>query len=298
MMNNSALRTAYYSAAKTMDQGTLSFQSLTDYKGILRLSLEQLNKMGIILRSADQLKQKHINKLVDTWQENQLSSGTIKNRLSALRRVTELSGRNEVVKKNTDYLISPRKYYSETSKAVHDIDLDKITDPYVRASLELQKEFGLRREESIKFKPHQADEGLGIRLQGSWTKGGISRLVPITTPSQRECLNRIKLLVNKKESLIPKELTYRQQRERYDYLTHKSGFHKLHGLRHAYAQYRYETITNTLTHGYGWKPPIAGGPTFSQLNDYEKHIDYQARLMISQELGHSRVEIVRSYCGK
>lgn len=295
-MSNKAIESTYHTIAKTMDHASLSYQSLTDYKGILRLSIEQLNKMGIILRSIDQLKQKHINKLVDTWQEKQLSSGTIKNRLSALRRVTELSGRNEVVKKNTDYRIAPRKYYSETSKAVHDIDLDKITDPYVRASLELQKEFGLRREESIKFKPHQADEGLGIRLQGSWTKGGISRLIPLTTQSQRDCLDRIKLLVGKNESLIPKELTYRQQRERYDYLTHKNGFHKLHGLRHAYAQHRYEVITNQLTNGYGWKPPIAGGPTSFQLNAYEKHIDYQARLMISQELGHSRVEIVKSYC--
>ncbi|MCD8573732.1 MAG: integrase domain-containing protein, partial [Gammaproteobacteria bacterium] len=132
--------------------------------------------------------------------------------------------------------------------------------------------------------------------QGSWTKGGIARLIPITRPSQRDCLDRIKLLVGK-ESLIPKDLTYRQQRERYDYLTHKNGFHKLHGLRHAYAQRRYEVITNEMTKGYGWKPPIAGGPTPSQLNAYEKHIDYQARLMISQELGHSRVEIIRSYCG-
>jgi len=295
-MGNKAIESTYHTIAKTLAQASLSYQSLTDYKGILRLSIEQLNKMGIILRSIDQLKQKHINKLVDAWQKNQLSSGTIKNRLSALRRVTELSGRHEVVKKNTDYLLAPRKYYSETSKAVHDIDLNKITDPYVRASLELQKEFGLRREESIKFKPHQADEGLGIRLQGSWTKGGISRLIPLTTQSQRDCLDRIKLLVCKNESLIPKELTYRQQRERYDYLTHKNGFHKLHGLRHAYAQRRYEIITNEMTKGYGWKPPIAGGPTSSQLNEYEKHIDYQARLMISQELGHSRVEIVKSYC--
>ena len=297
-MSNKAIDSTYHSVAKTLAQARLSHQSLADYKGILRHSVEQLNKMGFILRSIEQLKQKHVDKLVHFWKDNQLSSGTIKNRLSALRRVTELSGRNEVVKKNTDYLISPRKYYSETSKAVHSIDLDKITDPYVRASLELQKEFGLRREESIKFKPHQADENLAIRLQGSWTKGGISRLIPLTTQSQRDCLNRIKLLVNKKDSLIPKELTYRQQRERYDYLTHRNGFHKLHGLRHAYAQRRYEIITRELTKGNGWKPPIAGGPTSSQLNAYEKHIDYKARLMISQELGHSRVSIIKSYCGK
>ena len=296
-MSNKAIASAYHSATTIISQARLSYQSLNDYKGILRLSLEQLSKMGFILRSIDQLKQKHVDKLIQSWKDNQLSSGTIKNRLSALRRVTELSGRGEVVKINVNYGIQPRKYYSETSKAVHTIDLDKIKDPYVRASLELQKEFGLRREESIKIKPHQADEGLAIRLQGSWTKGGIPRLIPITTQLQRDCLDRIKLLVEKEDSLIPKELLYRQQRIRYDNMTQQQGFKKLHGLRHAYAQHRYEILTHTMTSGYGWKSPIVGGPNKSQLNEYEKHIDLKARLILSQELGHSRINVTRSYLG-
>lgn len=98
-MSNKAIESTYHTVAKTLAQARLSYQSLGDYKGILRLSVEQLNKMGFILRSIDQLKQKHVDKLVKSWQDNKLSSGTIKNRLSALRRVTELSGRNEVVKK-------------------------------------------------------------------------------------------------------------------------------------------------------------------------------------------------------
>ena len=32
-----------------------------------------------------------------------------------------------------------------------------------------------------------------------------------------------------------------------------------------------------------------------QLNDFEKHVDRQVRLMLSQELGHSREAVVRSY---
>lgn len=297
-MSNTALGSAYYTASKTISQARLSHQSLNDYKGILRLSLQQLSQLGFKLRSIDQLKQKHVDKLIMYWKESQLSSGTIKNRLSVLRRVTELTGREQVIKNNAEYYIAPRRYYTETSKAVHAVDFDRIEDSYVRASLELQKEFGLRREEAIKFKPHQADEKLAVRLQGSWTKGGIPRLIPITRQSQRECLDRIKLLVGKKDSLIPKELTYRQQRDRYDYFTNKNGYHKLHGLRHAYAQHRYEAITNEMTKGYGWKSPIDGGPSTSQMNAYEKHVDLQARLMISHELGHSRLAIVRSYCGK
>lgn len=297
-MSKSALRTALYSASKTLDEGRLSFQSLSDYKGILKRSLEQLNKMGIILRSIDQLKQKHVDKLIQAWSEAKLSTGTIKNRLSALRRVTELSGRKEVVKSNYDYNIGPRQYYSEISKAIDTIDINKIDDPYIQASLMLQREFGLRREESIKFKPHQADETNGIRLQASWTKGGIERLIPITNPQQRETLNRIKELVGKNESLIPKDSNYKKQKIRYDNITYKADFHNLHGLRHAYAQKRYEELTNDLSNGYGWKAPILGGPSQAQLNEFEKCVDMRARLYLSEELGHSRASIVRSYIGK
>ena len=81
----------------------------------------------------------------------------------------------------------------------------------------------------------------------------------------------------------------------YDNITRGQGYHRLHGLRHAYAQQRYEALTNMLTKGYGWKAPILGGPSKSQLNKIEQHIDMQARLLLSQELGHSRPGIVRSY---
>jgi hypothetical protein len=35
--------------------------------------------------------------------------------------------------------------------------LDSVSDPYARVSLVLQQEFGLRREEAIKFQPSYAD---------------------------------------------------------------------------------------------------------------------------------------------
>jgi len=59
--------------------------------------------------------------------------------------------------------------------------LAQITDPYVRISLMLQQEFGLRREEAIKFQPAYADKRDHIQLKGSWTKGGRERTIPILT---------------------------------------------------------------------------------------------------------------------
>jgi len=65
----------------------------------------------------------------------------------------------------------------------------------------------------------------------------------------------------------------------------------MHGLRHAYAQQRYQEIT-------GWKSPAAGGPQSSQLNAESKKTDLDARLMISKELGHEREQITAVYLGR
>ena len=68
--------------------------------------------------------------------------------------------------------------------------LDKIRDAHVRMSLELQRAFGLRREEAIKFSPSYADRGDHLELKASWTKGGKARVIPIRTAEQREVVNR------------------------------------------------------------------------------------------------------------
>ncbi len=42
-----------------------------------------------------------------------------------------------------------------------------VRDPHVRMSLELQRAFGLRREEAIKFSPGYADKGDHLNLKAS-----------------------------------------------------------------------------------------------------------------------------------
>ncbi|CAJ0680962.1 hypothetical protein R77591_01095 [Ralstonia mannitolilytica] len=55
-------------------------------------------------------------------------------------------------------------------------------------------------------------------------------------------------------SLIPADKTYIQQRHVYDGQCKAAGLSNMQGLRHRYAQMRYETLT-------GWKAPAAGGPS-------------------------------------
>jgi len=168
--------------------------------------------------------------------------------------------------------------------------LDRITDPHVRMSLRLQAAFGLRREESIKFQPRYADGGDHIAIKGSWAKGGRDRTVPITTPEQRAVLDVARQLAGL-GSLIPANKTYIQQRHVYDGQCKAAGLSNMHGLRHRYAQMRYEALT-------GWKASSAGGPSGRGLSPMQRMEDSHARQTISRELGHERIQITATYLGR
>ena len=167
--------------------------------------------------------------------------------------------------------------------------LGRVGDVHVRMSLELQQTFGLRREEAIKLQPSYADRGDHLVLKDSWAKGGKAREIPVRTPAQRELLDRAHRLAGL-GSLISSERNYRQQLLVYERHKANAGLFKLHGLRHAYAQVRFEELI-------GWKPPPAGGPSLKNLSKDDRAVDRAAHLAISRELGHERMQIVAVYCG-
>lgn len=242
------------------------------------------------------LKEKHVWALVRHWQDRELSVSTIKNRMAALRWwAKHTHSAAAVAHSNDHYGIERRTYVATESKAVGlpQGQLDRVTDPYVQLSLRLQRAFGLRREESMKFQIAYADRGDHIHLKANWCKGGRPRDVPIRTPEQRSLLDEIRAFVGKGEgaSLIPAELQYVEQLKRYEYHTQRAGMSKLHGLRHAYAQDRYLKLT-------GWACPVAGGPSRRELDPEARKADFEARMEISAELGHGREEITAVYLGR
>ena len=259
----------------------------------LMLIANQLHVLGFHGMGASSLKPKHVDALVKQWLKQELSTGTIKNRMAVLRWwAQKVDKQNVVARSNDHYGIPNRQFVTNTSKAkaVNAPDLEKIPDPHVRMSLELQQAFGLRREEAIKFRPGFADRGDHILLKASWTKGGKSRTIPVRTDVQRDLLDRVRRHVGN-GALIPADRKYVQQLRVYERLTANAGLSKMHGLRHDYAQRRYEELT-------GWKSPAAGGPTSKQLSPAQKAQDHQARCLISRELGHVRTQIVSVYLGK
>lgn len=294
------LRSALYSVQQLIKQMQgYSFASKSDMKHMINRCMKDLHELGFKVGHLNGLKPKHIYVLVEHWKKQGKSPATIKNYMSKLRKLAYFLNKPKLVKTGNDsYQINKRSYVPTQNKAIRHINLNLCTDPHIRLSLEAQMLFGLRREESMKFVVSEAWFGSSLFIKPSWTKGGIGRLLNITNEEQMKWLLKVSRQIKPRESLIPKERTYKQQLGHYQQQAKLMGVCKLHGLRHAYAQRRYTELTKEFDSlKIGLICPIAGGKPTKELNHEEKKIDRRARSIISRELGHSRLNITKTYLG-
>lgn len=277
-------------------QGSLSTQA--NRRAMLKMFALQLSQIGfdISKMSKHDLKGRHVNKLLQRWRSDGVKVGTIKNRMVQLRWWAEKIGNPGAVKDNKTYNIENRVYVTNIDKSVSikELDLSKI-DQNVAQSLRLQDAFGLRREESMKFQPEYALDGQKIEnakyilIKKSWAKGGRPRTIPITNEQQREELrNAYACAVENGGSLIPKNKSYVSHMSFFEKVTSGLGVGQTHGLRHGYAQRRYFELM-------GFSCPAVGG--VRELTAEEKENDMNIRYQISEELGHSRINITSTYLG-
>ena len=273
------------------DCGESSHATRRDRSYALARMADALHEAGYRGLRAKGLKGKHVEALVRHWRAGGVSDATIMNRMAHLRWWAERVGKGNVVKPNAEYRIRPRSHVSDGTKR-RDLDAAKLAlvrDGHVRMALRLQAAFGLRREEAIKFAPSYADRGDRIAVGGSTAKGGRPREVPVLTDGQRKLLDEARELAGG-GALIPPGRNYAEQKKVYEDETRAAGLDRMHGLRHAYALDRYEKLT-------GWNAPAAGGPPRRELTAAQRRIDTAARLRVSFELGHGRVEVARNYIG-
>ena len=274
---------------KAHDDGSHGTRAARSYA--LAQMADQLHDLGFKGLRATGLRRKHAVALVREWKRQGRSVGTMKNRTAHLRWWAARIGRPGVVPSNGELGIANRVHVTNEDKGVA-LDPDKLAlvkDPHVAMALRLEAAFGLRREEAIKFRPSRDDRGGRIRLKGSTTKGGRPREVPVRNEAQRALLDEARRLAGG-GGLIPPDRSYRQQLKVYEGQTRDAGLYRMHGLRHAYAQVRYEELT-------GWKSPAAGGPRRRSLTGARRRMDTAARRTIAEELGHSRIGVVGVYCG-
>ena len=117
----------------------------------LTLVAKQLKSLGFKFMQVNGLKAKHVTKLCEKWKIDGLANGTIKNRMAHIRWWAEKTNAAHKIPSNDQLEIEHRVYVTNESKAVEltQSHLEKVADPNIKYSLQLQAHFGLRREEAI-----------------------------------------------------------------------------------------------------------------------------------------------------
>ena len=196
-----------------------SFQTRATRRTDLRVIARELNELGFKYLSAHSLKPKHVLALVEYWQERGLSVGTQQRYVVSLRWWAEKVCKSDVIPASNAALgIGSRSFVALNSASLYlsEMQLCEVPHDWLRLALRLQQEFGLRREEALKFRPDYALRDDRIELMRSWCKGGRARTVPIWTPQQALLLDDIRSF-NTEGSLVPSAKSYKQGVNIYEY---------------------------------------------------------------------------------
>lgn len=287
-------------------RGDKSEATLARERQEARQMARQLWASGHKVRDLAGLKGRHVTLLREIWQGQRadpltrkakaLSPGVQAIRLSTLRRLAEYGGKRSLIpKRNKAAGLVPRERTPAADIAwrLTPEQLEAVSDKNVRLVLRLASEFGLRRKEAWLVNVDAADKGTHLAL--TRTKGSVPRTIPIRTEAQRRLLEEVRAAQRHtpKGTLVPgatlKEALNSQKR-----CQAEAGITHFHGLRHSYAQQRYEELTGwpcakAKTEGT-WPPGV-------KFNYADAGVDRRARDVIAAELGHGRREIVSTYVG-
>ena len=258
------------------------------------------------------IEKTHVQQYADTLRERTetgtLSPATAQNYLSAVNRTLEIARGDRAVHVAPvrEAGLPERSGIATTSRAIspeqHQAAQAGVSDR-LGAQMDLQRELGLRFEESCKIDAaralSQAERTGSVRISDG-TKGGRNRDVPIVRSEQIDALRAAAAIQNGDRSMIPSHQSYAQYRDQC-YQQRPNGLN-FHGERHAYAQQRYEALT-------GVKCPVAAGVEHGRAHyqhiaeersvsvSAAREIDRSAREQVAAELGHGRIDVTNSYLG-
>ena len=290
-----------FSSVATISQRFSHFASFAKETAGIKI-MEQISRENVL---------SYAKALAEKVEAGQLSATTVQNYLSAVNVILSLARGDSAlrVKPVSEAGFPSRSGIAKINKSVsleaHNSAINKATE-IISIMLELQRNLGLRFEESAKIDAKKVLSGYGLGKKfvtiTDGTKGGRIRQVPIFSYSQIQALQRAASYQEKhhQRSMIPKAKSYKDFRnDAYNQIRNLGK--NFHGERHAYAQERYKQLM-------GFNAPVVEGTTSLANLKFEafrlgvpvsllKEKDYLVRLQISAELGHSRVSITRSYLG-
>jgi len=167
----------------------------------------------------------------------------------------------------------------------------------LQLQIELQRKLGLRFKESALFSEQAFRKNGEININKG-TKGGQLRTLQ-SNEKQKELIKEVKDFRKNydfSKSLIPDSMNFKQW-QNFAYYTAKTfnetynQRYNFHGERHFYAQCRYKELT-------GHEPPVKSNERIPVKEKNPSMTDYEARMRISEELGHHRLDITNYYLGK
>jgi len=252
--------------------------------------------------------------MVQVWQQEHLAPATIQTYLSFLRGLGMWMGKHGFVRAPAHYGLDVDEYqrheYAQRDKSwtAHGVNIDDVIqqvcayDRHVGASVRLIRALGLRRKESVQFRPYDSvvpfevtglereanATDLHVRIKG---KGGRVRFIPLDSPARLAAVEFARTVVNGQDAHLgdpAKDL--KQNLRRFDYVLEKFGitFGALgvtgHGLRHEALIQHFQSLT-------GQAPPVRGGPVLPV------EVDQFARRAVSELAGHARIRAAGAYLG-
>lgn len=257
--------------------------------GLMAIATE-LRQLGFKMPDARSLKPKHVQALLTHWRATGISNATIKNRMGWIRWWSMRTGKPGLIPRDNAALGIGEKttFKGHRAEATEAAKREALPER-MQLAIRLQMAFGLRLEESLKFRVDVADKKNYITLQPSWCKGRRQRSIPVSHDRQRDLLDDLHRVCGD-GSLIPTGTSYIAFRKQFENAALAAGIANMHKHRHWYAVWRYRTLS-------GVQAPAEGGPTHDQLTPNERARLDAVRLQVSQELGHNRIDVTDAYLG-
>ncbi|WP_312283865.1 integrase domain-containing protein [Candidatus Igneacidithiobacillus taiwanensis] len=277
-------------------QSGLSYSSIATYSQRWEGSFVPFAKAQGVKRMehiTKELVSDYANHLIQQGQ----SAATIKNNIAAINAVMKQANSGWQAVKPSEIGV-PKRSYVRTESPILDRDplvraKASLSDGRAKAIIDLTRELGLRRKEASLLDARKAIKEVRTKGQVTiteGTKGGRTRVIPITNQRQIDSLQKAANVQGKGEhSMIPADKSYRSFRPVLDRaneaLVRETGGQTFHDLRSAFACERYKAITGSPA------PVIAGHRVASKADDH------MARVQIAKELGHGRTDVTAAYLG-
>lgn len=234
------------------------------------------------LQKWENLGQKHVAHVVETWKADDTGRRSIDEKLSHLRwLVAKIGKANLVPRSNLELGVEPGPRHTRAGKTVSDEafaqSLLHVQDEQIRAMMLLARHLGLRFREAALLRPHRDWDGQRVWIKRG-SKGGRPRYLYLHNAKQSAALQEARRLTSADGALIPAECRTFEEWRQYVYRQLRgAGIGRgtdrtFHDLRRTYLVERMKFLV--------WQ---------------RKMYPDRAAALVAREAGHARTEILEWY---